>query len=146
MDCPGISQVITWLLVIAGWLTVNAQHNSRETRKEIRSKIDAVRERIEELEREAIHYHTTAHDYQRAQLLKSYLQHLWTDASLIKIVPEAELGRSLATLRRAMTLRNFDASDHVALDLDDEQIAQISVAIADLATLLERGYMRRYHK
>ena len=54
----GWTQIVTWLLIIAGWLLVNHQNNIREKRKEIRTILDKIQSFLDEIEIQAIQYHT----------------------------------------------------------------------------------------
>jgi len=54
----GWTQIVTWLLVIAGWLLVNHQNNIREKRKEIRTILDKIQSLLDEIEIQAVNYHT----------------------------------------------------------------------------------------
>ncbi len=53
------SQTVTWFLVIAGWWLVNRQNNIREKRKETRTLLDKIKSLLDDLEKQAIKYHTS---------------------------------------------------------------------------------------
>jgi len=51
-----LAQVMTWGLVFLGWMLVNAQNNRREDRKEFRSSLDRLSQRIETLLLASVQY------------------------------------------------------------------------------------------
>lgn len=52
--------VITWALVISGWIIVNWQNNRREDRKEIRSALNQIYADIDALQKKSIKYHKSS--------------------------------------------------------------------------------------
>jgi hypothetical protein len=52
-----VGQLITWVLVIAGWYWVSRSNDRRETRKELRSLIDGTRSLIGAIESTAYEYY-----------------------------------------------------------------------------------------
>lgn len=44
-----MAQVITWVLVVGGWIYTNHTQNKRETRKELRTAIDKINNEVGEL-------------------------------------------------------------------------------------------------
>ncbi|GMQ83713.1 MAG: hypothetical protein BMS9Abin06_0451 [Gammaproteobacteria bacterium] len=138
------AQIITWLIVIGGWWIVNHQQDRRETRKEIRARLNEVRSRLELLENKSHVYHTSEHDQATAREIKLHLTRLWFEAELLCLAKENLLSQSLTRLRRSITLNNFESKTHKPLPDDDQLIATISAAVVDLESLLEKGYSTHY--
>src|SRR5689334_20212946 len=112
-DCPqssALTNSITWLLIIAGWLIVNWQSNLRETRKEIRERLDCLRDDTLRLEDLALQHHTVANDPVRRAEIRRMIAAV---ASSVRMVADAGLrierrSQLVQDLRQAITLNNFD--------------------------------------
>jgi hypothetical protein len=140
-----VGQIITWTLVICGWLVVNRQHNERETRKEIRSRLDSLDKYLRGVEETAIEFHTAGYDVEKARRIVAETNQLWGIANRLNLVHGDRLRLLITRVRQAMTLHNFDESDYQALAMDAEQIAEIGEAVEKLLDALESAYGKRYY-
>jgi hypothetical protein len=149
-DCKEPSawgDVVTWLLVIVGWLVVNWQSNLRETRKEIRERIDCLRDDILKLEDLSTRHHTVDNDPVRRAEIKRLIAAVAASAKMIgdaglSIEKRSQLIRDL---RQAITLRNFD-EEYAPVPVTDPIVIDIGASVAALLRATETAYSQRYHK
>jgi hypothetical protein len=113
-DCNWIGQSVSWLIVITGWIVINHQNNQRETRKELRAAIDSVAKQIIDTEISAIQFHKKEYSDSLAQELRIAIDRIDSRIELIsKATKDAyTLRRAIITFRQAITLYNFDRSNH----------------------------------
>lgn len=136
---------ITWLIVIVGWMVINDQNNKRETRKEIRARIDIVRKWIESAEIKAIEYHTSENNPPLARSIKSDIARISSTVNSIENILENDLPFLIFRFRSAVTLENFDATEHRVIEIDDDLIDGIAADTFALIDALEVGYSDKYH-
>ncbi|WP_125468859.1 hypothetical protein [Methylomagnum ishizawai] len=140
-------QSIPWLLVVLGWYLVNRQNNSREKRKELRALLDQTQKLLDEIEIQAVEYHTVEATVQRAFFLKRALG--------LKLHQKFEIlsKRSLELrlckkyhieLRKAITLSNFDSAKYEKKELSDQIIKDIWLAKDRLSHELETCFVKEY--
>lgn len=139
-----LAQIVTWVIVIIGWLIVNHQNNNRERRKEIRQAIDKIVNRIEEIEQDALRFHQSSFDGGSARKLLLSLDKTGRSITWLRMVGTEEYKKSIVSFRRSITLKNFDPTAHVALGSNDSQLARISAAADNLVNLLENAYAAQY--
>ncbi|MCX7091894.1 MAG: hypothetical protein NTY50_00365 [Methylobacter sp.] len=143
----GWTQIVTWLLVISGWLLVNHQNNVREKRKEIRTILDKTQSFLDEVEIEAIKYHTSQESSDLAfQLKRSLNQKLRNrlDILALRNLNIEKCYPHLKKLRQAVTLENFDTSSFKPQNLEDDVIKNIWLAKDKLSQELEKSFATRY--
>jgi len=143
----GWTQIVTWLLVISGWLLVNHQNNVREKRKEIRAILDKTQSFLDEIEIEAIKYHTSQESSDSAfQLKRNLNQKLRNKLDILKLrnLNVEKCYPYLKTLRQAVTLENFDTSSFKPQNLSDDLIKNIWLAKDKLSQELENSFAIRY--
>lgn len=141
----GIFQVITWSIVVCGWFIVNQQNNHRELRKEIRSNIESLKERLEELERIAISFHCSEFDVSKSTDIVREIQRINEIINRQNLLSEEELSDIIKALRRSITLKNFDKSSHKLLAEDDYVLASICRAVNEMIDSIEYGFSRKFH-
>lgn len=140
-----IGQLVTWALVICGWLVVNWQHNKREARKELRAQLDKLRTTLSELEGQAEQYHTAPeHSEAEARRVKVMLQRLVYSLDHLNLLNNLAREMKVIALRRAITYRNFDTPKHSAQAIGGELIAGINAAVDDLVNALEERFRSRF--
>ena len=138
---------VTWLLVIVGWIVINAQHNLRVTRNEIRQRLDLLREDLHKLEGASMLHHTVENDPARRAEVRRMIT---TVATSISVLTNAGLEvrqrfALLTSLRQAITLENFD-EDYEPLPMDHRIVLNIGAAIAKILSSTEDAYAQRYHR
>jgi hypothetical protein len=138
---------MTWVLIIAGWLIVNHQNNIREKRKEIRVTLDKMQFFLDEVEIQAIQYHTNQASSDLAfQLKRSLNQKLRDRLEILKIrnLDVKKCYPLLIKFRQAVTLENFDTSNYKAQNLNDDLIKNILLAKDRLSQEFEKSFAKRY--
>lgn len=143
----GTTSIVTWILVIVGWLVVNQQNNQRETRKEIRNRVDDMRVEVLMLEELAFKHHTEANDAGRRADIRRRIAALSTR---VRTLSEAGLNVAaiwplVAAVRTSITLDNFD-DDYVQLSANNQILTTIGSDIAALLKESEVAYSARYHR
>jgi len=140
-----VSQWITWILVFLGWLVINCQHNKREDRKELRSVVDDIKDRIFLLEEEAVKYHCSQEvTLSESNQIKLDIQRLISDIRLQGLCPPDKITKRFKDLRRAITLNNFESAKHVGLAGDHVTLSEIHEAVDDLLEIIETSFREKY--
>jgi len=137
--------IVTWLIVIIGWLVVNNQNNNRESRKELRTRIDCLRNQIEGVEAQAIKYHTSVHDENLGLKIKLSIERIANDVNILGISLSNNFSFLVFQFRKSITLNNFDSHEHTILNADNELIQNIASAIQSLTIEIEKAYGNKYH-
>lgn len=143
----GWSQIVTWVLVMAGWWLVNRQNNIRENRKEIRTLIDKIQLSLDEIESQAIQYHTNEQSSEMAfQLKRSLNQKLRNKLDVLKLrkLDIDKCHSSLKQFRQAVTLENFDTSNFKPQHISDDLIKKIWLAKDKFSNELENCFAKKY--
>ena len=144
----GWEQTIPWLLVVAGWWLVNRQNNIREKRKEIRSFIDKIQTFLDELEVQAIKYHTSGErSDELAFYLKRDLTKKFPNKLMILQLRKLDIKKCneyLKKFRQAITLDNFDSSAFQTKNISDDLIKRIWLSKELLSQELERIFAKKY--
>ena len=120
-----LTQIMTWLLIIFGWLIVNHKNNIREKRKEIRGTLDKMQLFLDEIETQAIQYHTNQATNELAFQLKRNLNKKLRDKLDILKIRSLDVKTSYSLLfkfRQAVTLKNFDTSKYEVQTINDDLI------------------------
>lgn len=131
---PILSDLITWLLVILGWMVVSDQQVNRERAKNAESRFSALREVLRDIEKRAIHFHTSAYSKNDSQGLLRSVNQLTREASYLHKHRLIGLGTSQDSgeIRKVITYRNFDKSQHKTLSISDALVQGIEAACNDL--------------
>jgi hypothetical protein len=141
------AQIITWLLVILGWYLVNRQNNAREKRKELRALLDQTQKLLDDIETQAIAYHTVEATGERAFFLKctisQKLKHKLDVLSRRSLNLESSL-TLLKELRKSITLNNFDSASYEKKELSDPLVRDIWLSKDRLSHELEKCFARKY--
>jgi hypothetical protein len=133
--------------VIAGWWLVNRQNNIREKRKEIRTLIDKTQSFLDELESQAIKYHTSDHSDELAfQLKRSLNKKIHNRLAILKLrnLDIEKCYPCLKQFRQSVTLENFDTADFALRNISDDLIKNIWLSKENLSQELERSFAKKY--
>jgi len=142
-----LTQIMTWLLIIFGWLIVNHQNNIREKRKEIRGTLDKMQLFLDEIETQAIQYHTNQATNELAFQLKRNLNKKLRDKLDILKIRSLDVKTSYSLLfkfRQAVTLKNFDTSKYEVQTINDDLIKNILLTKDNLSQEFEKSFAKRY--
>jgi hypothetical protein len=137
--------VVSWLIILIGWLVVNYQHNSRETRKEIRVGLLELYKILDDIEAKAFDYHTSGGSSSAARRIRAELAQLHARIKLILCGHvRCDYVRSLAQFRKSITYENFDTANYVKRPPDDDLFDRILEAKRDLIVILEQAFNNKY--
>lgn len=145
-----LPSLVSAVLVVAGWFVVNKAQANRERRKQIREYVADLRDKLEDLEKLVISYHTEKRDEAKEQEIISKLGRFEKSCSsmprflasqkLFKAAPIAALNvdpQGLQVLRKAMTLKHF-ADEHCEIvKMQDSLIQQIELAACNVHDSLD---------
>ncbi|MCU0868289.1 MAG: hypothetical protein MUF30_01620 [Burkholderiales bacterium] len=124
------------LLIVAGWLVNNRWNNERDERKELRAEIDRLRKALEQIEADALHFHT-AERFDAALIAKIHTQVRRFGYEFARLPPPAggDPGlRRFTELRKAITRTNVDAETFAAQPPDSHIPSTI---MANVDTLMQ---------
>lgn len=142
-----IAPILSPVLVMAGWIIVNAQNNHRENRKEIRASLEILYKKLEEVEQRAIRFHTQeAHEATEAQSIQNAIQRVITRTNILAYALKTNTDSECKNFRKAITLHNFDKTNHRALNPEDDILRKITDSHDHLYLKLEEGFYRTYYK
>lgn len=139
------TQIITWGLIVVGWVTVHYLTLTRERQKEIRELKSKLVERILAIEQSSISFHQASNYSQDgARLLVAEIERVSSaiarkPLSILAIEPKA-----VTQFRRSITLRNFDLSRFSTQSANSRLLNDISLGTEALADALEEAYANRY--
>lgn len=132
-------------VVVAGWAATHLLSEARERRKEGRGQIDKVIERLQDLEKAAYEFHTADALKPTQQVaLINQLDRLVRSLGRIGMLNSDALIPTIISLRRAVTLRNFDPSTFQVQAQTSDILEAIATASQDMEDEIERQYLHRY--
>lgn len=141
----GTFQIITWLIVICGWIYVDRRNNNRESRKERRDDICKLKNRIEKIIDNAIQYHTNAsHDQNLSREIKIQIDLLATSIQSLKNFGIRLDSSMVVAFRKAVTYHNFDTHSFTKRPHYDPLILEIQDTGTALATALDVSFINKY--
>lgn len=141
------SQVITWLVVITGWYVVNDKNNDREKRKEVRSLIDSIKNMLDDIEKEAIQYHTNNQSEELSFQIKRNLNNNLSSKVKVLKLKGFEIGKCdkyRKKLRQAITLNNFDTNGFQPQPFTSEIIRDILTSKGNFINEIEKCFSKNY--
>lgn len=133
------TELVTWVLVIVGWMVVSDQQATRERSKNSTERLDAFRKQLAEVEHLAISFHTRTYKVSDANNLLRKLGRLSREASYLRKQGLIGLGTSedVRSVRSAITLKNFDRGNHV-IQASDSPLVQ---TIESVCNNLDRQFV-----
>jgi len=140
-----VAPIVTWSLVIGGWLFVRSDNNKRENRREIRSILDAIIKEIKDLEDSGWDYYQKPSDDPEAiklgvsmkrnkALLEDRIGHL------AKTTGRFTSLEKLSKFGDELTGGDYEQNSRQVRTIKDRKFLEISTAANDLITYLEDEY------
>ena len=130
--------VVTWLLVSAGWLVVHQATLSRERRREKREESLKFCAELRSIENLAIDFHTNAqHDALKATDLRQEVERL---SRKLQRVPLSDLNidhKLIIQFRQSVTRKNFDPHNFAPQTPESDILYGIRDAVTDLVESIE---------
>jgi hypothetical protein len=143
-----VHDLVTWGLVILGWIIVSRGNDKRERRKEIRSQLDKLARELRDLEQEArVHFLAPGSDPE-ARAREVSLR--WRVKNAIRLMDRLALGEikcesdKKSALRQAVTGGDFDSPERVASEATAPKLQAISEAVAEIVDALEKSFLAVY--
>ncbi len=145
---PAAAQVLTWVLVIGGWIYTNNTHNARESRKELRSLLDKLQRDLDALVDLAQAYYQMDVDAGRKKeaemlvrlnRLLNALDHLSFRYLAMK---SDNLDRTLKGLMDQLTGGTFQTADRIKAEANDPRMLSIAHAGLEVHGELESLFTR----
>lgn len=124
--------LVTWILVVLGWMVVSDQQEQRETRKDALARISDFREQVRELEKDVRAHHMSDWDGDRVRQLQRRFHTLGQEATLLKKMGcfEPKWIEVVRDFKVQSLLKNCDKSSHKVLPADDLLVVEIGDASA----------------
>lgn len=109
------NKILTWVLVVVGWIVVSDQQYHRELIKVRREKVEDLRKRLRELEISSRKFHTTEFDHSLSREILKSAGSISMEISLLKNEGVVGLGTldDMIALRQSITSNNFEETVHV---------------------------------
>jgi len=137
--------ITTSIAIVIGWGVISYQNSCLQTRKEIRARIDSIQDRVEQLERRAIKFHTTSYEAYLGQEIRISIQRIANEITLLQIAIPNDFSQEVRMLRQSMTLKNFDQSTHKPLQQNSRVISLIAEACENLTHKIDTAYTSKFH-
>ncbi|NJC43841.1 UNVERIFIED_ORG: hypothetical protein FHT06_001080 [Xanthomonas campestris] len=137
-------QIVTWLLVVVGWLVLSDQAERREIAKSYFSRLQQLREDLKKLEEDGRLFHAGDYDEALAQRVARAERRLSVELSNLKSsgVVRFSLTQEAIRLRQALTARNFDRSSHEQQSWE----SGIQLEIAAAVDVVDRALFNAAHQ
>lgn len=140
------SNLVTWLLVVSGWLVVYQQNRHFQDRKELRATIDNLLTDINDLRNAAIKYHTEEASANQllANDIKSRTNSL-TSNIVDSLLETDEILDALTELRIRITFDNFESQQYRPQSHGSDLVILIYAATDDLRDLIDARFREMYN-
>lgn len=115
-----VRSVLTWFLVIMGWMVVSDQQASRELAKNYYGRLQALRDDLKAIESAAVAFHTSKYDKLAMRKIARAISEFGIESSHLRKATSLPSNFSflVARFRKAITSANFDSSSHSPQSLD----------------------------
>lgn len=141
----GFWTFLSIVAAVSGWFATHLLQEARERRKETRGALDKHQDFLWKISRDARDFHCStefseAHCYE----INQGLQRFFRGIRRMRIVPERTYSELTISLRKSITLNNFDKSNFSQQSLQSPILAEIDGAAGDLDDALEQCYVEFY--
>jgi hypothetical protein len=141
----GWTEAVPWIIAAVGWAATHLFSEARERRKEIRSQLDKVLDRLSKLEDAARDFHSsTTFDSKKASSIVSEIDRIERVLHRLASINVNNLVPVIIHHRRAITFKNFDMSTFGTLGSTVDLIADISAVTQDFEDEIEAQYRIAY--
>lgn len=140
VEAAPVAQLITWMLVVGGWLYTHRRSLARDRRKEDFERIKDLTQRIEKLERLAVEHLASAPSDADKKKAADLRQQLHAISRILDGMRRRnarfDVSKETIQLRHAVTGGDYDSSSRSAARHDSETILNIRFACQDLTDAL----------
>ena len=141
----GWIEAIPWIVAAIGWGATHLFSEARERRKEVRTQLDKVLERLAKLEEDARNFHTAeSFDQKKSLSILSDIARIERVLARLTAIEINNLVPVIILHRRAITFRNLDKSSFEKQDSSSEMISDINSATQDFEDEIEAQYRIAY--
>ena len=145
------TQVVTWALVVLGWVVVSGGNDKREQRKEIRTLINEISSDLNSLHTMCVNYYTSAPGGAEESLsiqIKTSIDAIEKKVNLLaRQNRKFSITSKVVRLRRVATGNtNFESSARVSLNYRDRLFLSIYSACQNIRDGLEQEFITSYCK
>jgi len=138
-------ELIALAAVVVGWFATHLFSEARERRKEVRSQLDKLLDKLFSLEKDAVEFHSCAtFDSSKTGGLLGQVDRIERILGRLPIVRLDDVVGPIIHHRRAITLRNFEASTFKPQSAGSDLLNEIASATRDLEDILEERYASEY--
>lgn len=109
----GIAEaVVTWVLVVVGWIVVNDQNRHQEIARANHQRLNVLRALLDDIEQCALTLHCDEYDETQSRRVRRLLKKAAIDCKLLAEcgAMDSAWSSQMIKLRQAITLQNFDRS------------------------------------
>lgn len=140
-----LADAVPWIVAAVGWGATHLFSEARERRKEVRSQLDKVLDRLSKIEEAARDFHSSeSFDQKKVFSIVSDIDRLERTLGRIAQISVGNLVPVIIHHRRAITYRNFDKSTFQRQDYASELLADINAATQDFEDEIEAQYRLSY--
>ena len=141
----GWTEAVPWIVAALGWGATHLFSEARERRKEVRTQLDKVLERLAKLEEAARDFHTAeSFDQKKSLSILSDIDRIQRTLMRLTAIQINNLVPVIILYRRAITLQNLDKSSFKKQDASSEMISEINAATQDFEDEIETQYRIAY--
>lgn len=133
--------LVAWVLVVLGWAVVNDLAAQRDRRKRDEERIDRLRNSLSEIEELALKHHGEGFDEARARSIAKKVKNIGVECSHLERlrVISNEWRFASISVKRAVTMKNFEASTYRARSSSDELLLAVEDAFNRFQVFLMRS-------
>lgn len=144
-DVRDIVQAIPWALALAGLFGTHFFSEARERRKEFRAQLDKLVQRLADLDKKAVAFHSAAaFDAKEARHLDVEIGAVERIVARISSPVSSDIRAATVAHRKAITLENATLDAFVQQSVSSALLQGISEATVDYEEALEAEYTLRY--
>lgn len=141
MDCEIQYRIVTWLLVVLGWLVVARVQERRTIKNNLQDRAAKIITKVEDVELDAISFYTkpgneNRQDEERVKIVAK-LSRLGHDSALIIKNRKHNIFDRISDYRRTITLNDFDLIERPACTAADQKILNIIEASQALSAAIQ---------
>lgn len=139
------AQIITWIIVVCGWIFTHSSNNTRERRKELRAELEGIRKNLDELVELAQVFYTSAPDddsEKRTHEIVIKQNRLLMRMERLPHFDSSLKVSGLTDLMDALTGGEFESNTRVALNHSDARLFKIAAKAEIVFNHLEMEFKR----
>ena len=141
----GWTEAVPWIVAAIGWGATHLFSEARERRKEVRTQLDKVLDRLAKLEVEARDFHTAeTFDEKKSLSIISDIERIQRILARLIAIDADNLVQVIIHHRRSITYRNFDKTSFKKQKPSSEMISDINSATEDFEDEIEAQYRLAY--